>query len=363
MSPRFLFAAATVAALSLAATKPAEACSPPDHIDPTEIRNVQLQREGGLPKNGALRFQIAAGESLADLASIAARVQVDVKKGGETVAGAFRLLDDQNGAIGYFWSADGGGLPVGALTVTITFAEMPDGEPRSESYEVTVDDRVLTATPAQLTVKATAYELDDPSSPKIQCTTKGGLGDCSGGRDRVSEIATRRVAWPYVTFTAAEVPAGDRGLLKLETDVFGRNKDGTTSTRLASSTRIFEETWDEYCVHATTHVIGEVTKVENTVCVPHAMDLHVDEAKVAAFVKQQVAACDSAVYPPGTSAEDPTGTESDGCHAGARSSATPTGVLVALFGLALVRGRRARGRRCPPPAPTPLRSSCSRGRR
>ncbi len=150
----------------------------------------------------------------------------------------------------------------------------------------------------------------------------------------------------------------DFAFRRFDAETFGRDKDGSTSTRGGLDPIL--RPYDEYCVHVISSLLGSDSVREDTQCISKPVDLTVDAALMDAAVKQQLAGCDALTRapdtPPGGSGSAAAGSTTgsaaqtegggDGCSVGTGRGFTGEATVLGLL-LALVRARRSRRRVLP----------------
>lgn len=362
-APRSFFVAAAVGGLiALAQPSTASACSP----EPS-TPNVYLAPRGfvgmgplSVPKSAGLVFTAQLHSLSEDAAK--ALVSIEVRSGDAIIPGTLQSVGKVVNANAWWrWLPDGETeLPTGELAIEITIKGA-----QTKNDTVTVDDRGIEHRAPTFTVSAARQLVADATAPMISCQAPA-IANCGGFA--ASQVSTRAIAQAQVGVTLS-ADEQDKPYFQPAVRVFGRSSGDTTVTKEASGWgTVFgrlEGEFDEFCAEVTTLSLIDGSEITtNTTCIENTLDLGpVPSTEANAFVKKNLESCSEPTYPPGTSAENPTGQTkatayegaspessaggADGCSAAGTTRTTPrsNGFVAALaVGLCALAGRRSRRR-------------------
>lgn len=360
-SPRSFFLAAAVGSVvALAQPSTASACSPLP-TSPHVIlapRSLFPSAPLSVPKSAGLLFAVQLNTQTE--AAAKTMTSIEVRSGDTVIPGSITSVGKPVGSyVWWRWLPDGETeLPTGELTIEIAVTGMSTAEDT-----VTVDDRVIAPLTPTFTVSASRQLKADATAPKITCEAQA-IANCGG--TGTSEISTRAIAEAQLT-AALEASEQDVPYFQVTTHFVGRTNgspdttygvDGWGTTVEGRLTGQF----DEFCASVTTlSLIDGTETTTDATCIQNTLDLgplSADEEN--AFVKKSLQGCSNPTFPPGTSADYPTGrapesegddivpskgsgsSDGDGCSA---TGTTPrsNGLVVALaVGLCALAGRRSR---------------------
>lgn len=297
-----------------------------------------------MPKNGGIVFDVYLG-SMADDAAKSA-VTVEVRSQGTVVAGELRTVGKLVSSRAQWQWRPAADLPVGPLEVKVGRGDLPASE---IDDTVVIEDRVVVSITPSLSVAPTRKVFGDPLAPRISCSDPGqaanGIGGC-GSAPSSMEIASRAVVGARVEVAPSAGP--DQVYFQPTVRVFGRRGGiaGESQELVGWSTQaaLVDGELDEYCAEPTTLSFVDGTEARGSaICVKRTIATGtppVDEE--TAYVHEMLTYCENPVFPPGTSADDPTGRSGNdsGCTMTPRSRAALGLPLAIAFAALVVRRRR-----------------------
>jgi hypothetical protein len=348
----FVLSAAALFVTLAGAFTEADACSKaPDPLPPgTFIVSLYGSSAESAPKNAGLVFQTFRTPDVSEAARIA-ETKITVRSGEREIVGALRRVGQPSDLTSlWVWmpSQDSGVLPPGIVHITATSTTQP--EPLVEA-DVTIDDRLLTPSQPAPRIELRRGLIADDGAPTILCKWQGDSAACeSGPQEKL--VASRVKGLPVLGFFMPEL--ADARFLEQQVELFGRSGGVKSESQVVArpgggGAVRFTRPYDEYCAKVTTRLLADGTASEQEICTPHGeLDLAVSEEEERNAVNSQLSGCETTVFPPGTSAEDPTGTASSvGCSAHGRQRGLDFaggGGAVLVGGIvALLRRRRKNG--------------------